>query len=61
MPYDPGKTVKVGVGVIDDNRSNTASTAPVMDSNVREVGTPGPTAGTTPLSAPAEGNYSYRY
>ncbi len=61
MPYDPGKTVKVGVGIIDDNRNNAASTAPVMDSNVREVGTPSPTAGTTPLSAPTEGNYSYRY
>lgn len=61
MPYDPGKTVKVGIGILDGDRDNTAATANTMGSNVREVGTPTPPANATQMSAPPGGNYSYRY
>jgi uncharacterized protein YcfJ len=62
LPYDPGKTVKIGIGVIDGVGNRVATTpASAMGSNVREVGAPLPPAGATPLNAPPAGNYSYRY
>ena len=56
LPYDPGRTVTVGVGVIDARRDASAS---MMGGNVREVQAPPPAP--VPVSAPARGNYSYRY
>ncbi len=61
MPYDPGKTVKVGIGIIDNDHGNITSAPNMMGGNVREVGVPNPPAGAAQMSAPAGGNYSYRY
>jgi uncharacterized protein YcfJ len=56
LPYDPGRTVTVGVGVIDNRRDASAS---MMGGNVREVQAPPPAP--VPVNAPARGNYTYRY
>src|SRR5574340_1140507 len=57
MPYDPGKTVKVGIGIIDNDHGNVTPAANMMGGNVREVGVPNPPAGAAQMSAPAGGNY----
>ena len=56
LPYDPGRTVTVGIGVIDARRD--AATG-AMGGNVREAHVPAPSP--VPVNAPARGNYSYRY
>ena len=62
MPYDPGKTVRVGITAIDGSGEAAAPTASMMGTNVREVN-PGSSA---PVPAPATpisntGGYNYRY
>lgn len=61
LPYDPGKTVKVGIGIIDGDRGNAAATANTMGSNVREVAAPNSPPSAAQMSAPPRGNYTYRY
>lgn len=60
LPYDPGRTVRVGIGVIDEGRNATVPTASRMGSNVREVNQAVP-ADAAPAGAPSSGNYTYRY
>ena len=56
LPYDPGRTVTVGIGVIDARRDASAGT---MGGNARDAHVPPPSP--VPVNAPASGNYSYRY
>jgi uncharacterized protein YcfJ len=56
LPYDPGRTVTVGVGVIDTRRDAAAG---MMGGNVRDAHAPAPAP--VPVNAPARGNYTYRY
>ena len=56
LPYDPGRTVTVGVGVIDARRDASAS---MMGGNVRDAQPVAP--GPVPVNAPPSGNYGYRY
>jgi uncharacterized protein YcfJ len=59
MPYDPGQAVKVSISAIDGTGDNAnAPTSGMMDGNVREADT---RVAPAPVSAPANGNYSYRY
>lgn len=60
MPYDPGKTVRVGIGIIDGDRDSAASPANMMGGNVREVSTSASSTATS-VGAPASGNFTYRY
>ncbi|MBI3938751.1 MAG: glycine zipper 2TM domain-containing protein, partial [Betaproteobacteria bacterium] len=63
LPYDPGKTVRVGISVIDggQGRAPGAATAP-RDANVREVGQ-GNASSPAPAGASSiqSGGYNYRY
>jgi hypothetical protein len=62
LPSDPGPTVRVGIGVMDDARARKAPSAGALGSNVREVVQPEKPSSPTP--APAQGNpggYQYRY
>jgi uncharacterized protein YcfJ len=61
LPHDPGRTVRVGVSVLDAGPPASAPTAGMMGSNVREVTqTPAsPEPRTTP--ATGSGGYNYRY
>jgi hypothetical protein len=63
LPYNPGKTVKVGIGVVDDGHGSVPATASTMGSNVREIGAndTASTAATAGGGAPAGHNFSYRY
>jgi len=56
LPYNPGSTVRVGIGVVDS--APAAPTAGMMGTNVRDVG-PAPVQDMAP--APASGGYNYRY
>jgi uncharacterized protein YcfJ len=56
LPYDPGRAVTVGIGVIDARRDPTAG---MTGGNVREAYAPAPSP--APVNAPAGGNYTYRY
>lgn len=58
LPYDPGRTVRVGISAIDANQPGGEPTANVTGSNVREVYAPAPPP--PPRSAPG-GDYNYRY
>ena len=65
LPYDPGPTVRVGVGVIDNAPVPSGSPAHLMGSNVRDV-TPTPTPpvpvyDTAPTPVGNTGGYRYRY
>lgn len=60
LPYDPGKSVRVAVGVIDEQRPNASSGGDPLGSNVRDV-TPTYSSGAIPVNAQPAGNYSYRY
>ncbi len=60
LPYDPGKTVRVAVGVIDEQRPAAATGGGMLGSNVRDV-TPRATSGATQISTQPAGDYSYRY
>jgi len=66
LPNDPGPTVRVGVGVIDQAAPAATAPAPSMlGSNVRNVGSAPasvPAADTPPPPAPTgTGGYQYRY
>jgi uncharacterized protein YcfJ len=62
LPYDPGPTVRVGVGIIDHAPVAGAPTADVLGSNVREIR---PAPAYEPVAAPdntsSAGGYQYRY
>lgn len=58
LPYDPGRTVRVGIGVIDANQTGGEPTASTMGSNVREVSAP---AAPAPARMAPGGDYTYRY
>jgi uncharacterized protein YcfJ len=58
LPYDPGRTVRVGISAIDANQAGGEPAANVTGSNVREVYAPAPPP--PPRSAPG-GDYTYRY
>ncbi len=63
LPYDPGKTVKIGIGIIDgsrDGQSSAPAAANTMGGNVREVGTQNTSSAAAPVNAPT-GNFTYRY
>ena len=62
LPYDPGPTVRVGVGIVDNAPAGTPG-AGAMGSNVRYVD-PAPTASepvAAPVSTTRTGGYQYRY
>lgn len=60
LPYDPGPTVRVGVGIVDSAPAAAAPGAGRMGANVRDV-TPVPAyePATTPVGT--TGGYPYRY
>jgi uncharacterized protein YcfJ len=58
LPYDPGRTVRVGISAIDANQAGGEPAANVTGGNVREVYTTAPPP--PPRSAPG-GDYTYRY
>jgi uncharacterized protein YcfJ len=64
LPYDPGPTVRVGVGIVDNAPVAGAPTAGMMGSNVRDV-RPAPAYEpakvTVPVTASSDGGYQYRY
>lgn len=60
LPYNPGSTVRVGIGVVDNAPQAAAPTAGMMGSNVRDVNPSTPSDyGPTPVNNP--GGYQYRY
>lgn len=61
LPYEPGRTVRVGITAIDAAPAAGAPSASTMGSNVREVTqTPlPPESGAVPVTSP--GGYNYRY
>ncbi len=61
LPYDPGPTVRVGVGVVDGPPATGAPTAGMLGSNVREVSRPAPASDAAPTPASNPGGYQYRY
>ena len=63
LPYEPGPTVRVGIGVIDSAPPGKAPTAGMMGSNVRDVSRPpsAPATETSPAPAGNAGGYQYRY
>ena len=62
LPYDPGPTVRVGVGIVDNAPAAGAPTAGMMGSNVRDV-RPAPTynPAPAPMNTTSTGGYQYRY
>ena len=62
LPYDPGPTVRVGVGIVDSAPAARAPSAGMMGSNVRDV-RPAPVYDPppTPVSTTSTGGYQYRY
>jgi len=60
LPYDPGPTVRVGVGVIDNAPAAAAPTPAIMGSDVRGAG-PAPVSNVPPAPVSATGGYPYRY
>lgn len=61
LPYDPGQTVRVGVGVIDSAPAAAAPSAGMMGSNVREVARPATVGDVAPAPVSNTGGYQYRY
>lgn len=61
LPYHPGDTVRVGVGVIDERQHGSAPGAGMVGGNVREVYPPATPSAATPVSGQPGGNYGYRY
>lgn len=61
LPYDPGPTVRVGVGIIDNAPAASAPGASVMGSNVRDVSRPAPVYDAAPTPVGTAGGYQYRY
>lgn len=61
LPYDPGPTVRVGVGIIDNAPAASVPAASVLGSNVREVSRPAPVYDAAPAPAGGTGEYQYRY
>ena len=60
LPYNPGSTVRVGIGVVDSAPQAAAPTTGMMGSNVRDVNPPAPSdVAPTPVNNP--GGYQYRY
>lgn len=66
LPYDPGPTVRIGVGIVDNAPAAAAPGASTLGSNVRDV-TPAPASyepAATPVSSRntnSTGGYQYRY
>ena len=62
LPHDPGPTVRVGVGIVDNAPAVPAPSASSLGSNVRDV-TPAPARdpATPPASRGGTGGYQYRY
>ena len=60
LPYDPGPTVRVGVGVIDNAPAAGAPTPAMMGSNVRGA-VPAPVSNVPPAPVGTTGGYQYRY
>jgi uncharacterized protein YcfJ len=62
LPYDPGPTVRVGIGIVDSAPIAAAPAADALGSNVRDV-TPAPSyePTATPVSTGGAGGYQYRY
>ncbi|MDP2241059.1 MAG: glycine zipper 2TM domain-containing protein [Burkholderiales bacterium] len=65
LPHNPGKTVKVGISVIDSGTDSAAGATPsvaTMGGNVREVGARNSPDRIAPANATGNsGNYNYRY
>lgn len=63
LPYDPGPTVRVGVGVVDGPPATGAPTAGMLGSNVRDVSRPAsaPASDAAPAPASNPGGFQYRY
>jgi len=61
LPYDPGPTVRVGVGIIDNAPAASAPSAHMMGSNVRDVTRPVPEYDAEPMPVGNTGGYQYRY
>ncbi len=65
LPYDPGPTVRVGVGIIDRAPAAGAPSASMMGSNVRDVVRPAPVSNAAPVpvntTSSNTGGYQYRY
>jgi uncharacterized protein YcfJ len=63
LPYDPGQTVRVGVGVIDGAPAAAAPNAGMMGANVRDVSpvTTAPAGSASPTPVSTTGGYQYRY
>lgn len=61
LPYDPGSTVRIGIGVVDSAATASAPAAGMMGSNVREVARPAPVSDVAPAPVSATGGYQYRY
>jgi uncharacterized protein YcfJ len=64
LPYDPGPTVRVGVGIVDSAPAAAAPGAAPMGANVREVSRPAPAVyepATAPVNTSSTGGYQYRY
>ena len=62
LPYEPGPTVRVGVGIIDNAPAAGAPGASVLGSNVREISRPAPAHDAAPAPASGTtGGYQYRY
>ena len=63
LPFDPGPTVRVGVGVIDNAPAPGGSPAHMMGSNVRDVTPkpPVPVYDAAPTPVDNTGGHQYRY
>jgi len=63
LPFDPGPTVRVGVGVVDNAPAPGGSPAHLMGSNVRDVTptAPVPVYDVAPTPVGNTGGYRYRY
>jgi len=62
LPYQPGSTLQVGVGVVDNAPMARAPSAATPGANVRDVTpAPAPVAGPAPLPVNSSGGYQYRY
>lgn len=60
LPYDPGQTVRVGVGVVDEHRQGAVPAGNMTGSAFRDA-EPAPPVTTIPVSSRPAGRYSYRY
>jgi uncharacterized protein YcfJ len=56
LPYQPGSTVQVGVGIVDSTPAASAPSSAPMGSNVRDV-----TSAASTDIAPVSANHGYRY